>query len=483
MSKYRLADDWLPPQSENSRKIFRRILNPLEVPLTENGLPPEELTISGSYGNGKSMLIGAALHVTCMRNPGLQVLIVRNELATLNGILLPQLSSKVLKYGFAKTRNNPIRSTRGGEIEPRLWVYRNGTRVRTAGLDRPGKALGGEYDLIWVNQSEQVSFESWQKLSTRLRGGNWRDRSGNEKYLLIGDANPGPPTHFLMRRSRDKLTPMMFMYHEDNPGYYYDGAWTPEGKRYTNHLRDTLEGFELERGMYGRWVAASGLVYPKFSYDDHVKLVEFGDIPPTWTWSGSIDYGFSHAGVYTLFASSPDRGNTRRHIAFKTVYRGGMTIEDLYSEICDLNSRYGVRPKWIVADHRSDSNETLLRKGLPIRNAKKDVLEGVDAVKRVLKRPGGIIFNKALLSHPPCEELLELKVISDPFEEFQTYCYPPVEKRTGDARLDDKPVKGNDDFCDTVRYHLAEFREYVRYVSISGSARPTEILPNYLRGK
>ena len=170
MSKYRLADDWLPPQSENSRKIFRRILNPLELPLTENGLPPEELTISGSYGNGKSMLIGAALHVTCMRNPGLQVLVVRNELATLNGILLPQLSSKVLKYGFAKTRNNPIRSTRGGEIEPRLWVYRNGTRVRTAGLDRPGKALGGEYDLIWVNQSEQVSFESWQKLSTRLRG-------------------------------------------------------------------------------------------------------------------------------------------------------------------------------------------------------------------------------------------------------------------------------------------------------------------------
>ena len=97
MSKYRLADDWLPPQSENSRKIFRRILNPLELPLTENGLPPEELTISGSYGNGKSMLIGAALHVTCMRNPGLQVLVVRNELATLNGILLPQLSSKVLK--------------------------------------------------------------------------------------------------------------------------------------------------------------------------------------------------------------------------------------------------------------------------------------------------------------------------------------------------------------------------------------------------
>ena len=111
-----------------------------------------------------------------------------------------------------------------------------------------------------------------------------------------------------------------------------------------------------------------------------------------------------------------------------------------------------------------------------------DVLEGVDAVKRLLKRPNGIIFNKALLSHPPCEELLELKVISDPFEEFQTYCYPPVEKRTGDARKDDKPVKGNDDFCDTVRYHVAEFLEFVKYVRIGGTARPPEILPKYLRG-
>ena len=481
MSKYRLHPAWLPPQTENAQEIFRTILNPHRLPKTENGNRIKELTVSGSYGNGKSMLIASAIHIACMRNPGLRVMFVRQELSSLNGVLLPQFSEKVLKYGFMSSRNNPIYKTRGGSIEPNRWDYRNGSRVVTAGLDRPSKRLGGEYDIIWVNQSEQVSAEAWMKLASRLRGAGWLARDGSEKYLLIGDANPGPPTHFLKMRADRGRTPMMSMSHQDNPGYYYNGAWTTSGAEYIATLQNSLEGFEYERGFLGKWVAASGLVYPRFSPDVHVHRVMFRDIPSNWTWNGSIDYGFSHAGVYTLFASSPDRGDARRHIAFKTVYKAEMTVADLYREIMQLHRRFNVKPKWIVADHRSDSNEELIRKGLPILNAKKDVLEGVDSVKRALNRPDGIIFNSKLLSHKPCPRLSELGCLTDPLQEFQVYCYPPEEKRRGDARVDDKPQKGNDDFCDTVRYYLAEFKEYVPYVPIGASKVMPTALPNYVR--
>ena len=484
MSRYALNDQWIAPQTDNAREIFRTLINPLRLPKDEEGFPITELTVSGSYGNGKSYLIAAAIHMLCIDNPGLQVLIVRQELSSLNGVLLPQLGghSGLYRYGFRKSRNNPIRATRGGEVEPNRWQYRSGSTVVTAGLDRPGKRLGGEYDIIWVNQSEQVSKESWMKLGSRLRNGAWLAPDGTEKYLLIGDANPGGPTHFLKLREEDGRTPMVSMNHMDNPGYFYNGEWTQAGLAYVARLKNSLEGFELERGLHGEWVAASGLVYPKFSHEQHVRPINFGDIPRDWLWYGSIDYGFSHAGVYNLLAVSRDRGEARRHIAFKSIYKAEMTIDDLYREIQSLHQRYGVKARTITADHRADSNETLRRKGLPITPANKDILEGVDAVKRVLNRPDGLVINSQLLAHKPCPRLKELGAVVLPLREFQLYCYPPEDKRTGDSRIDDKPLKGNDDWLDTLRYHIADFMDYMPGVRIGASRKMPSALPNYASG-
>ena len=51
----------------------------------------------------------------------------------------------------------------------------------------------GEYNILWVNQSAQVSAESWMKLASRLR----LAKDESEKYLLVGDTNPGQPTTLL----------------------------------------------------------------------------------------------------------------------------------------------------------------------------------------------------------------------------------------------------------------------------------------------
>ena len=106
-------------------------------------------------------------------------------------------------------------------------------------------------------------------------------------------------------------------------------------------------------------------------------------------------------------------------------------------------------------------------------------MEGVDAVKRVLNRPDGLIFNSQILAHKPCPILKDLGPVVLPLREFQLYCYSPEEKRTGDSRVDDKPLKGNDDFCDTIRYHIADFMDYTPGVRIGASRVMPSAVPKY----
>ena len=486
-NRYALNPKWRLPQSANARMVWRTIVNPLTLPFPTNEelssseleTRPTELTISGPYGNGKTSFIAAGIHYVCMTNPGVRVLIVRNELNSLNTALLPMMADEILEYGFTKHRNNPIVHRVGGDIKPSRWDYFNGSRVVTAGLDQPDKLRGPGYDIIWVNQSEQTTGYAWTTLAGRLRGGRWRAPDGTEKYLLIGDANPSSPFHHLKRRSDLGITPMLHMFHDDNPGYFYNDMWTAAGIGYIRRLKNSHDGFEYERAVLGKWVAAEGLVYIQFDPERHVKPIEFGDIPRSWRWYGSIDYGYSNAGVYTLFASSYGGVVGSRHIAFKCIYKSQRDIAELYDDITALHAEYNINPTRIVADHSKGDNEYLRNRGLPVENATKTKLDGIDSVKRILRAEDGIVFNKNLLAHAPCPELRSANMVTNPLEEFQLYSYKPREKMTGDTKLDDEPMKGNDHFCDTLRYHIIEFLPRVSWAPIAATSKPTSSLPEY----
>ena len=487
-NRYALNPKWRLPQSANARRVWRTILNPLVLPMpqgeglskTERETRPTELTISGPYGNGKTSFIAAGIHYICMTNPGVRVLICRQELNSLNSALLPMIADEILEYGFVKHRNNPIVYRLGGDVKPSRWDYYNGSRVVTVGLDSPDKLRGPGYDIIWVNQSEQTNNYAWTTLAGRLRGGRWRNSRGEEKYLLIGDANPSSPKHYLLQRSESGVTPMLHMFHDDNPGYYWDGAWTPEGRGYVSRLKNSHDGFEFQRAVLGKWVAAEGLVYTQFDPVRHVKPMSRDDIPPSWHWYGSIDYGW-HNIVYTLTAATYGGSIGSRHKVFKCIYDSEYNIEELYVEMMKLHKKYDAHPIRIVADHNRGDNEYLRSRNLPIVDAMKTKIDGIDAVKRVLRSEDGIEFNSDLLAHAPSGKLREAGKITNPLEEFQLYSYKPFEKMTGDSKSDDEPLKGNDHFVDTLRYHLVEFAPYIPFNPIAGSSESKSMLPSYYR--
>jgi len=88
----------------------------------------------------------------------------------------------------------------GGDNRPERFMYSNGSVIWVAGLDKASKILSSEFDIIAVNQTEELSLVDWETLTTRTTG-----RAGNMPYSqTIGDANPGPPTHWI--RNRPSLT-------------------------------------------------------------------------------------------------------------------------------------------------------------------------------------------------------------------------------------------------------------------------------------
>jgi phage terminase large subunit len=185
----------------------------------------------------------------------------------------------------------------------------------------------------------------------------------------------------------------------------------------------------------GRWVSAEGLVFPEYES----AVVEAFAIKQDWDIYAVVDFGYSNAFAVSFWAE---------HYADETYY----LIDEYYirektvAEHCAVLRgftspwRQGiVKPAVWVSDHDAEDRATMHREGIVTIPAKKDIISGIDAVRKMFLAKKGWkirIFNT-------CTNALS---------ELSSYHYP--EKKTG-TDADEKPVKGNDHLCDTIRYFAA----------------------------
>lgn len=187
----------------------------------------------------------------------------------------------------------------GGE-RPQWYDYSNGSRIFIAGLDDGKKVLSAEFDIIYVNQAEELSNEDIEYLETRVTG-----RAGNiDVPQLLMDCNPGGAKHPLkIREAQGKLT-MFASRHEDNPTLYdEDGNITEQGKRTMARL-DNLTGVRYARLRKGLWSGAAGLFFAEFDTELH-GLDKFTYDRRWKTWA-SMDYGFNHPNVIYFHCEDGD---------------------------------------------------------------------------------------------------------------------------------------------------------------------------------
>ena len=397
-----------------------------------------EVLIHGPADTGKSRVCLQKVDALCRLYPKTHALFVRRHRSDMKDTVVQSLVQGV--YGGDE---QAVGVTRIGGVNPFEFHYDNGSIIRLRGMDDGSKSLGGEYDVIFVSQAEELSESNWNVLSTRVTG-----RSGHTPYpQLIADANPGPPNHFLMHR--DSLVEIESV-HTDNPELYDQktGEITEQGKLRMKPLL-ALTGIERKRLLEGKWHAAEGIVYDDFDTSTHI--IDNEKVPIGGERALCIDWGYQHPLVCQWWYIDPDK----RMVMTREIYKTNLLVEDLAIMIATITKRNNEWVSKIVCDHDPEDQATLERhlgmKVTPAIKGPNSVRNGITMVKERLRvahdgRPRLVIAQNALQSVDPVLRERRMPVSTE--GEFALYSWK--ENIKGDVQ--DEPIKEYDHGLDALRY-------------------------------
>jgi phage terminase large subunit len=393
----------------------------------------EEIVLSGPAGTGKSRGCLEKLHFCAENWPGMRGLIVRKTRVSLTEAALVTWEDKVVPVGH-KMLDGAQRGQR------RSYRYPNGSEIVVGGLDKAGKIMSTEFDMVYVQEAIELFENDWESLTTRLRNGVMPFQQ------LIADTNPDAPYHWLKQRSDKGLTRMLESRHEDNPTLWDPdaGRWTDEGAIYIARL-DRLTGPRLPRLRHGRWVAAEGVVYD--GWDRALHLVDRFEIPKEWRRLRVVDFGYTNPFVCQWWAIDPDG----RMFLYREVYRTQRLVRDHAREIVRLSE--GERIEATVADHDAEDRATLAAEGVETLPAFKLISPGIQGVQTRLKAAGDGKPRLYVLRDSLVERDEELAARpGTPWcteQEFDGYIWP---KGQDGKALKEEPVDLNNHGMDGMRY-------------------------------
>lgn len=399
-----------------------------------------EVIISGPAETGKTRVCLEKLDAIAWKYPNAHLLIARKTRQSMGASVIKTYQDKVL------TLDTPIEGY--GGHNPQWFDYPNGSRIVLAGLDKAGKVLSAEYDVIYVNQAEELTLDDWETLTTRATG-----RAGNVAYpQVIGDCNPGPRTHWIRERARSIA--FLESRHEDNPVLYdqQTGEMTEQGER-TMAVLDALTGVRYERLRKGRWASAEGAVY---EFDDRIHLIDSFDIPADWRRFRAIDFGYTNPFVCQWWALDHDD----RMYLYREIYMSQRLVEDHARQIVALTGNEVIEAT--VADHDAEDRATLHRHGVHTIAAQKEIGPGIQAVQQRLRvqpdgKPRLFIMRGALVERD--EVMAEKRKPIDTHGEIGGYVWP---KAADGKPVKEAPVKVDDHGVDPMRY-------LVRYLDQGGT--------------
>jgi hypothetical protein len=440
-----------------------------------------EVLMAGPAGTGKSRACLEKLHFVALAKPGVRLLMLRKTLKSLTTSGLVTYQKHVAAESIAAGH---VKWFGGSTREPAAWKYANGSVLVVGGLDDPQKVMSTEYDIIFIQEANQVTLDDWESCTSRLRNGVLSYQQ------LIADCNPDTEHHWLKKRCDEGTTVMLEARHWENPVYYNDdGTPTEKGLAYVEGTLKNLTGVRRMRLFEGKWVSAEGTIYEGWDNPTHhiawnattpagAPIFPEKKIPDSWTRWWAVDFGFTNPLVLQCWAEDPDG----RLYLYRELYRTQRLVEDhaldillIVTRIVDEKRlpkrsvlraedvledvRAGLRewtepkPRAIICDHDAEDRATLERKiGLGTSAADKRVKTGIEAVQSRLKvtgdgRPRLYILEDALVERDTA--LDDRKLPCSTVEELPGYVW-------ADKKAKEEPVKENDHGCDALRYIVME---------------------------
>lgn len=367
-----------------------------------------EVVIQGPAETGKTLAACWKAHIIASKYPKAQGAIVRKTQKAVYGSVL-QTFERVIEGA-------PVQ-VYGGE-KPEKYIYANGSVIWVGGMDNPDKILSSERDFIYVNQTEELTQDDWEKLHTRATGRN----AVIPFPQLYGDCNPSGSQHWIRKRPGLKLIRSM---HKDNPTLFdpVTGEMTKQGERSLSVLSG-LTGVRRKRLFEGIWATAEGAVYDTFDAAVHIAERERAEFS---NFLLAMDEGYTNPAVILDIGIDADG---RLHI-FREFYRRGVLQKDVVrtaQEWVGEWNHYLIAVDAAAAGLIADLRDV----GLPARGYKGRVLDGITAVQGYLAIQGD--GKPRLTVDPSCV---------DTINEFESYSWKPEK---------DEPVKENDHAMDSLRY-------------------------------
>lgn len=234
---------------------------------------PNDIGYGGALAGGKTHCAFAQIAIDdCQRFPNLKVLFLR-KIGRYARESLEDLRRAVLSSTPHEFANNIIR-------------YKNESRIIIGAYQYEkdiDNYLSLEYDIILIEQAEQLSGKKLDLIRTRNRS------SKGFRPRMYYTFNPGGVGHAYLkerfikpfRQEREVDTKFIFANYKDNCFV---------NKEY-QHTLDTLTGWQKSAWRDGDWDIAAGQFFTTWNYDFHV--VEPFDVSHLDAWGG-FDYGFTH---------------------------------------------------------------------------------------------------------------------------------------------------------------------------------------------
>jgi PBSX family phage terminase large subunit len=247
---------------------------------------------------------------------------------------------------------------------------------------------------------------------------------------LFGATNPDSPFHWLKvnyidRKDELDLKTWDFTL-EDNPSLT---------ELFKSNLKKEYRGVWYKRYIEGEWCLAEGVIYDFF--DEKLHVIDF---PPgqATEYIVGVDYGTAHPCVFTLLGYNPEHYPNmwieKEYYYNSEDHNRQKTDSEYADDLKGFISNHVIKQIFIDPAAASFKLECQRQGIRNIYDANNDVLDGIRFVS-------SLFINGTLKICSQCANLRK---------EIQSYRWDDKSKMTGV----DKPLKRNDDCCDSMRYAI-----------------------------
>jgi len=302
-------------------------------------------------------------------------------------------------------------------------------RIKFASIDDPARIMSSEFNVIFLEEGIEFSYDDFRKIMLRLR----RRITGDHINQIFIACNPVDINSWVKTKLIDGIdyddVNVSYSTHKDNP--WIDPTYKAELESYTGAFRAIF--------TEGKWVASSELVYTDWKVIPGVNFREIEEI------TYGVDWGFNHkAALIACYWKSE-----YKCIWEELLYKGGLTQHE-FSEKVYRTIPGEDHSKYIFVDSAEQGLiKELYDMDLNVHNANKAVLDGISTVKQ--KLIGVTESSKNLI------------------REMRGYSW----KKDKEGKILDEPVKSNDDLVDAGRYATHSYQN-IGYSRLAGNLRTGE---------